>query len=330
MTPTGLLRARTCWLLALVGCWVGCGDSAANPRADGGGDEAFPPRGDLPRTLSALGVALTDLRNPGSRLIGYVPQHPLWTNGLAKTRWLVLPPGTAIERDATSTRYPEGTYLFKTFSADDGPVETRVMRLEGDVWRFYVYRWDGDDAQLADARSSEPVAVTVDGQAVEHVVPSQRDCRSCHESNRPDAVIGLSPVQLGDQLARWQSEGIVAGVPADGPAIEGRTAREAEVLGYVQGNCVHCHNGLVGPNNSVDLRPEGFVDRVVNQPTEGSGVPLGVRVVPGRPDASVLYQGLTRTNADFQMPPLGVQRVDALALEMFREWILELEITHQD
>ena len=65
-------------------------------------------------------------------------------------------------------------------------------------------------------------------------------------------------------------------------------------------------------------------DNVVGRETRGSGVPRGVRVVPGDPDASLVFRSVERSS-DFLMPPLGVERADPNLIEGLRDWILSLD-----
>lgn len=275
----------------------------------------------LPELLSAMGVGGPDDSHPD--LIDYAPRYPLWTNGSEKTRWIVVPEGETVTGDETALAIPTNTFLFKTFSYDGVPVETRVMRRTDEGWEFGVYQWEGEDARLLEAFVSTEVTVETSDGSITHTIPSIRDCRTCHASNADDQVIGFSPLQLGDSLGELADEGVLAagiGAPA---GVEGSTPEETAVLQYVTGNCAHCHNGLGGENRSIDLRPDVFVDTVVGMETQTSGSPRGVRVVPGNPDESVLFGAVSREN-DFVMPPLGVDVRDEEGIRIFRDWIESL------
>ena len=53
----------------------------------------------------------------GAGVESFEPQHPLWSDGASKRRWIRLPPGTAIDaRDPDRWRFPRGTKLWKEFS----------------------------------------------------------------------------------------------------------------------------------------------------------------------------------------------------------------------
>src|SRR5687768_14016035 len=73
----------------------------------------------------------------------FTPRHAHWTDGMAKRRWLYIPPGTAIDTsDPDRWEFPRGTRAWKEFSAD-GRVETRLVeRLSDGSWRFATYAWN--------------------------------------------------------------------------------------------------------------------------------------------------------------------------------------------
>lgn len=110
-----------------------------------------------------------------------------------------------------------------------------------------------------------------------------------------------------------------AALPAHGPLT-------TEVLGYLLGNCVHCHNGTNGAASSFDLRPSTALQNLLDQPTASSATADGIRVVPGSPEESVMLLAV-RGGSDFEvkdMPPLGVAQRDASAIRLLDEWIREL------
>ena len=64
---------------------------------------------------------------------------------------------------------------------------------------------------------------------------------------------------------------------------------------------------------------------VVNkQPLHGNkGVPEGMLITPGKPDASVLLKRMT-TRGSGQMPIIATHKVDEEAVSVIRQWIQEL------
>lgn len=303
--------------------------------SDAGPDAGTPrwlddPLAPFPETLSMVGLH-TDVprRTPIARAVPYAPAWPLWSNGSVKMRYLVLPAGEAVEVDDDGWRFPVGTVFFKTFAYEAGPVETRLIRRTTDGWDYAAYLWrdDGADADRLELRGpATPVEVTDEGERFEHEVPNVLECRRCHESN-PTVIIGFSELQLADgddpRLDALAGEGVLIGdVPDDPTTIEAPNTATREVMGYVHGNCVHCHNGGDGPASEFDLRFDVFLESTVGVPTDGSSSPAGHRISPGAPAASVLYRMLTRTDGAAQpMPPIGVQRTDEAAVARVRDWI---------
>ncbi|MSU90778.1 hypothetical protein GE300_14335 [Rhodobacteraceae bacterium 2CG4] len=284
--------------------------------------------------------------------IAFAPQYPLWTDGALKRRWISLPPGTAI--DATDTdiwNFPVGTRLWKEFSFDGRKVETRYMERQADgSWLFATYGWsaDGQTAPLVSERGRANAYPLAGGAA--HAIPGVADCRVCHLSG-PVAVLGFGARQLatdepaagpGDGapnpvLRKLAADGLLAGLdPRAIAARPGGTRLERAALGYLHGNCGHCHNAQ-GPlaKLGLDLR-QSAADPHAGPKATTLGVPLKspppglapgtvARVAPGRPDLSALPQRMASRWPLLQMPPLGTALADAEAVEMINRWIAETE-----
>jgi mono/diheme cytochrome c family protein len=283
-------------------------------------------------------------------VLSFTPQYPLWTDGAAKQRWIALPPGASIDaRDVDHWDFPVGTRLWKEF-AFGRAVETRFMQRRGDgSWLYATYRWteDGSDAVLAPASGVKNVCATQGGQ--HHDLPSESDCRACHEGTATP-VLGFSALQLspdrdplapnaqapapGDvDLHSLVARGLLRNLPSrwrtEAPRIAARTERERAALGYLHGNCSNCHNGT-GPLQRLGLR----FDQPLGAPAPGIATTLGIasqftrpglttRVVGGAPEQSVLAHRLGATDALTQMPPFGRHLVDREAVTLVEAWIRE-------
>jgi hypothetical protein len=237
----------------------------------------------------------------------------------------------------------------------DRPVETRfIERVADGSWRFGTYIWNeaGTNATLA---PSDGIAAlpTPAGYAI----PGEFDCRACHEG-AATPVLGFSALQLSadrDPLAphaeaRTQidlavlvARGLIKNLPekmaTKPPRIDAASATERAALGYLHGNCAHCHNHNGAPA-PVDLTlaqsvvDEGGVERVLRSMLDApsrfrghglsSDAPL---IAPGRPEASVLRARMHSRNSQIQMPPLGTQLLDAEALALLDRWIQEKSST---
>lgn len=327
MLPRALISTVATGLV-LVG--AGCGEPLSNVGEDGD-EERAPVWLDLrevdeepPLMLSEIGLyddaATRDAVHPLA--VEFEPRWPLWSNGLHKTRWLVLPKGEAVETDGDDWTMPTGTLLFKTFEDDDGPVETRVMWRAADGWTWHAYVWDDEylDAERTEGRRSVDVEVRLGAETFTHKVPNELDCRKCHEPDH-DGVLGFEPLQLEEQVEALD----VFAEPPAARSVAHVDAATRDVLGWFVGNCTSCHNGRDDHDQaSFDLRPDVALDNIIDRETETSGTIDGIRVVPGDPASSVLYLAVSGESDERElkeMPPLGVQRRDEEGISKLRDWI---------
>ena len=316
---------------------------------------ADPPP--LPARLSDTGLfesGSTTLVRDG--VLPFSPQYPLWSDGSQKRRWIRLPPGTAIDATAADAwQFPAGTRLWKEFRHGRA-VETRyIERLDDGRWRFAAYVWDenGRDATLA----PEEGAVLKAGPTGRYLVPSRTDCLACHEGPAVP-VLGFSALQLSSDrdplaphadpgragqpdLAYLVATGRLANLPAallaTPPRIAARTPTERAALGYLHGNCGHCHD----PAGALDGLDLALAQRA--EPGAGSAAqakrsllgresryrPAGhaaaERIALDARTPSTLLLRLRATQPMARMPPLGVQLVDAEGSALVERWIHELQ-----
>jgi hypothetical protein len=305
------------------------------------------PLAEFPETLSELGLypMLPDRSVVADVAIAYTPAWPLWSNGSDKHRFLVLPPGTAVDTsDPDRWVFPVGTVLLKTFayaSEPDAhgcarPVETRVLRkTDPATWDYAAYGWDPDGLDGPRLDIAEPVPIDVDGPEgpLVHHVPARIECRSCHESAIGE-VLGFERLQLsapGDdgapsRLVALTQVGILD-TSNDPVLVEHPDDTTRHVLGMLTGNCVHCHNGSGGPSSSFDLRHDVALANTIDVPTDSSASASGTRIVPGDPASSILFLAVSGEGDDPEisaMPPTGVDRRDAESIERLRAFILQL------
>ena len=260
--------------------------------------------------------------------LSFSPQYPLWSDGAHKRRWIHLPPGTAIDASRPDAwEFPRGTRLWKEFSLD-GRIETRfIERLADGTWRYAAYVWneEGTNATLAPAAGIASLP-TRGGYSI----PSESDCRACHESAAVP-VLGFTALQLSsdrdplaphaDARTEIDLDGLVArrlikNLPpaATRPRIEASSAVERASLGYLHGNCGHCHN---------ETEARVPVDLTLAQSAVG-GSGSSDRVL--RSLINVRARFLARVSSrdpQKQMPPLGTRHVDVEALALIERWISE-------
>lgn len=236
----------------------------------------------------------TGIDAPG--VIAFTPQYPLWSDGTKKRRWLYLPPGTAIDASrAQAWEFPRGTKLWKEF-AYERRVETRMIeRLADGSWRFAAYVWnaEGTEATLAAAQGVMVPAAGAPGGR--YAIPARNDCLACHEG-APVPVLGFSAVQLSKELAALARQGLLKNLQETG------SPRIPAALGYLHGNCGHCHNGS-GPLADVGLN---FAQ-------------------PGTPrlpdDPALVIEKMQHRNPLMRMPPLGVRVPDTEGIALVERWI---------
>ncbi len=322
-----------------LGCL--CLSFAAVSAAWGGGLADHTAR--LPERLSDIGWH-PERQGPSTpHAFRYEPAWPLWSNGSDKERYVVIPDGTRIDTsDPLDWKFPVGTLFFKTFSFETAQgrrlVETRVIRGLESGWELGVYAWkpDGSEAQLVDISSPRPVELTArDGQLIRHEIPSRLQCRQCHEANG-NFIIGFSELNLNrplaaasggaaghTQLRDLQARRAITHLSTRPADLEDDDLGARAVRGYVQGNCVHCHNG----RSQFDLSHDVFLGNTLSRPTRGFLFPGGTRIVPGRPDESLLYLAFARSHpfSSIHMPPVGVQQPDTAMIRQVAGWIASLK-----
>jgi hypothetical protein len=339
---------------------TGCSDPAAAPdggTADGpaavdaaGLDAALADAGAPTRALSAQGLyADVTSKTIVAGALEYAPLYPLWSDGAAKRRWILLPDGATIDTsDLDHWRFPAGTRLFKEFrdEATNRRLETRLLRVDGPGQVFLVsYVWNDDETDAYEARGG---ADNVRG--TDHDVPGQARCTTCHQGEL-DGVLGFTAIQLSAEVAPNLTTvaARLSHPPEPGARFQAPgTAIESAALGYLHANCGVCHNPagsaardtcLVGEggerSSCLVLRlsvTESGPDRdpaataawrsTVNQPTRGNFQGGYPRLAPGDPARSALTVRAGQRGSGAQMPPpFASSKVDAQGVAILTRWI---------
>jgi hypothetical protein len=153
----------------------------------------------------------------------------------------------------------------------------------------------------------------------------------------PDALHAdaLSGVDLDVLIERGLLVGLPASLRDAPPAIGAASAIERTALGYLHGNCGHCHNEQ-GPLRNVGLflrqaagtpverAIASTVNHPVRQPLPGQSDAM-LRIEPQHPDRSALMRRIASRVPALQMPPLGTELVDRQAVDVIRRWIEQSE-----
>jgi hypothetical protein len=289
-------------------------------------------------------------------LKAYHPKYPLWSDGALKERFIYLPPGSQIDTsDPDRWNFPVGTRFYKSFAAGTVRVETRVLEktkpaASFDSWTFTSYAWSADQHSVSAAAASGVTNALGTGLDI----PSQANCRTCHTMQGLDAVNGFGAIQLnhsedGVTLSSLLAEhtlingsaGATLNVSVDNARIPGDAATQA-ALGYLQGNCGHCHGGptprvgmqlwsIVGMTQLSDAPiMQTAVCHCIENWTgrkNADGDAYTLRVAPGHAAVSGIVGRMSARTSGEQMPPLGTKLVDPTGLGAIKTWIDSLDAT---
>jgi hypothetical protein len=342
------VRAGT---FAVVAGWVAALHAAAGRAAVA--DRAARDS-DAPGLLSETALYAPDGRiAPGNR--AFSPQYPLWTDGAAKSRWIYLPPGSAIDAtDPYRWVFPVGTRFWKEFRFGGRKVETRfIWRASASRWVFASYQWNDaqTDAVLAAAEGARAVAEIAPGKS--HSIPAVVDCAACHGTTRP-GPLGFNALQLSTDrdpnaihgeplapgmatLATLNAAGLLSPshpeLVAAPPRIPSGDPRTRALLGYFSSNCGTCHNRFaeIGPDapslHFSDLLRDGdsVIGRLATHRTmwQIPGQPEEASVMLDRsaPELSAMLARMRSRRPSSQMPPLGTVVQDDEAIRAIERWI---------
>jgi hypothetical protein len=102
----------------------------------------------------------------------------------------------------------------------------------------------------------------------------------------------------------------------------------ARARSYLHANCSQCHVEAGGGNAQMDLEFTTALDkmRVINVPPvhHQFNLPDARLIAPGAPERSVLLHRMSH-RGEGKMPQLATNVVDAEAVELLRQWILEMK-----
>lgn len=311
--------------------------------------------GAAPHELHQTGLyAGPDTLATAPGVLSFSPQYPLWSDGATKRRWIALPTGTAIDASRPSAwEFPVGTRLWKEFAVDGRRVETRMLERTADGWHFAAYAWnaEGTRATLVPAAGLQVPL----GEGRVYAIPAETDCRACHEG-AASPVLGFSALQLSPQrdplaphaepnppgavdLRSLVEARMLVGLPRSlldvPPVIAAHSPEERAALGYLHGNCGHCHADPAEAPAAVPVAldlafdvaaPDAHAPQVRALAAQIARYrPTGAHapsvLVPGDADQSVLVQRMRSRAPQAQMPPLGTAVPDTAALALIERWV---------
>lgn len=295
-----------------------------------------------PATLECTGL-YADLatKRIAAGVEAYAPAIALWSDGAEKHRWVSLPPGTTIDAtDPSEWIFPVGTKFWKEFTQDGKRVETRLwQKVRPRFWVAAAYAWNADEsAAVATAGGDIPF-----GGGIYHI-PTGDECDKCHRG-RTENILGFESVELGlpgasgITLADLVARGLLSPAPAATRLQIGDdgTGTAAAAMGWLHANCgITCHNG----NSSAMAHQSGLRLRLDPAQLDGRssagfdplrtsvGIAVNaanwrgqVRIVPGEPEASLLYYLISHRGQGQQMPPFASRLVDQANVAVIGRWI---------
>lgn len=323
----------------------------------------FADMSGLPKNLSETGL-FADIvaKTIATEVHSYSPQYPLWSDGAKKERWIYLPPGTVINtKDMDRWIFPVGTKFWKEFSFEGKRVETRffVKVSEGDDlmdWRFSTYQWNEEETEAfrVGATGTETSA-SLPGSSKTHTLPSLLECASCHRKGG-DPILGFDVLQLSSDrdpgaphaeplktgqllLKSLNAQKKLSHPPKHDVRIPTNDPKTRAALGYLHGNCGHCHNpeGFAAPSlffnrfeySNRSAKETAAFETGVNKPTVFLHVPGNLplhssfRIKKGSASQSAVV-ALMQNREGMpipQMPPIGTQIIDEEAIRLIKSWI---------
>lgn len=270
----------------------------------------------------------------------YKPNFPLWTDGFNKLRWINLPPGAIINTlDMDDWVFPQGTVLWKQFGSNQRRLETRMLLKTGTGegptnWYSVSFKWNADDTD-ADLVAEEG-EMNVSGTTLD--IPTRAQCLTCHQGNK-DFILGFSALQLsGDaptpsalNLTRLNLESLITNAPVADPTIGG-SPLDQSVLGYLHGNCSHCHNDFAPNDANFNLKHAVTQTSLLGAPAYATTVNQFAKdsvtyVIKGQDVGASLLHTLTNLRGPNQMPSIGSDVIDTDFITDLANWIQTLPAT---
>lgn len=298
--------------------------------------------GQIPKKLSKA-CLFTNIHHQTvtPEVFAFTPKYPLYTDGMDKRRWIYLPNGAQIDNtNIDKWIFPQGTVLWKQFSSNGKILETRMLYKTGEAahrssWQYATFKWN---EQQTDADYIDNGSTNVQGTI--HDIPSLGRCIPCHTGNT-DIVRGFDPIQLSlTESTANQNEvylktliqkKIFTHQMNDYYKIPAHDEVERNALGYLHGNCGHCHNqnhgaglntGLLLRTHASDNTREKLdsIKTTINVPTTYFRV-KNYRIIPGDSKESAIFHRLNSKQPGIMMAPIGRKTIDKNGVKLVQDWI---------
>jgi uncharacterized repeat protein (TIGR03806 family) len=293
----------------------------------------------VPQLLSDTGLFTeTDAAalTPAPGVYEYQVNAESWSSFASTRRWLALPGTAQIGfSPAGAWNLPVGTALVQQFDfpGDTGTIhtETRVLVRQNTGWRGYTYWWPPDQSHAELITSSLTYTYEVDfgagPQELDWYYPLPSQCSDCHTSAAGNAL-GLRTRQVNrvfepagngapNQLDRFACLGFFDAPIGPSAAYQHFPDPQTSTVSldrltrtYLDVNCSSCHRPGSPSATGMDLRFDTIADNThtlfVPATAGDLGVPGGLRIHPGHPEASVLVARMALLDFEEGMPPLAV------------------------
>ena len=228
--------------------------------------------------------------------------------------------------------------IWKQFRRDGKLVETRLLMkvypADGiGSWWHIAYAWLDDESDAV--ATAKPISRA---RGTAHQVPSTADCERCH-SNVADVVIGVSAIQLSTSDGHGALSSLVAAgrltVPPAREFSPPGTGAVQDTLGYLHGNCGHCHNdsdmlaSVLGLRlrlsvNDSEIAQTGLYRSIGHSARHDMPGVGSIEIASGQPDQSQMFVRMTRRDQGWQMPPLCTKATDPTGMALVHDWIAAL------
>ena len=304
---------------------------------------AGPPTPDtIPLLLSDTGCTNpADITLPYAGLLPYDINAPFWSDGAQKERYIGLPNGTTITRNAEDDwEFPNGSVIVKNFRLNGNLVETRhLMRHPDGIWAGYTYEWNTQQSEAIRVKGGK----TIFSNGQDWIFPSESQCLECHTSTAGFAL-GPETAQL-NRVFTYPSTGrsanqletidhilmFSAPLPAPAQNLPTLTSPSDTTAGiadraraYLHTNCAQCHRPGGPTPSTMDLRYNTLFSNTNTcntVPLEGDlGIANARLIAPGDAARSLIINRAGRRDSH-GMPPLGSNLIDTVGISLLATWI---------
>jgi uncharacterized repeat protein (TIGR03806 family) len=291
----------------------------------------------MPTKLSETGCFSPTTKQSAAGVFEYTVNSPLWSDGENKGRAFAIPENSHIEVLTDGDyEFPLGSVLVKHFLSGSRYLETRLLIYNSVGWSGYSYEWNEEQSEASLLDSDK----TVDIEGHQHIFPSRSQCNDCHSAaanvslgiehgqlNYHDLILDANVIDYLSDNDYFSSPQSSSEQPHLVNLDDESASVEQKARSYLHSNCSGCHRPSAAFGD-IDLRYSTAFSSTNLCDVPPSGDDLGVegarRIMPGRPDLSVLTLRMLTLNPEQRMPPLATSVVDTKAVGIMNDWITSM------